>query len=43
MRRPIFLIRAAGEPGPLVEVVRRTIPKAVVGHAVVNAKHLRSD
>ena len=37
LQRVIFLVRAAGDPGPLVEVVRRTIPKAVTGHTVVNA------
>ncbi len=37
LQRVIVLIRAAGEPGPLVEVVRRTIPKAVPGHSLVNA------
>jgi ABC-type antimicrobial peptide transport system permease subunit len=35
-----FLIRAAGEPGPLVESVRRTIPKAASGHTVANANTL---
>ena len=40
LQRVIVLIRAAGEPGPLVEVVRRTIPKAVSGHTVVNANTL---
>jgi predicted permease len=37
LRRMTFLIRAAGEPGPLVDVVRRAIPKAVAGHTVVSA------
>jgi predicted permease len=38
--RVIVLIRAAGDPGPLVEVVRRTIAKAAIGHTVVNANTL---
>ena len=37
LQRVIFLVRANGDPAPLVEVVRRTIPGAVRGDAVVNA------
>ena len=37
LRRVTFLIRAAGEPAPLVDVVRRAVPKAVAGHTVVSA------
>jgi predicted permease len=40
LQRVIFLVRAAGDPAPLVDVVRRTIPKAVTGDAVVNASTL---
>jgi predicted permease len=40
LRRVSVLIRAAGNPAPLVEVVRRAIPNAVAGHTVVSANTL---
>jgi predicted lysophospholipase L1 biosynthesis ABC-type transport system permease subunit len=40
IRRVTFLIRAVGEPAPLVEVARRTIPKAAAGHTVVSVSTL---
>ena len=40
LQRIVFLVRAAGDPAPLVDVVRRTIPKALKGDAVVSAATL---
>ena len=37
LNRVIFLIRAGGDPAPLVETARRAIPAAVVGHTVTNS------
>jgi ABC-type antimicrobial peptide transport system permease subunit len=40
LQRVVFLVRAVSDPAPFVEAVRRTIPKAITGDAVVNANTL---